>query len=93
MLLVPELGSAAAPWAIWAARCWQSPSTFLLSSSAFFASLVAEITNGALSWLPTQDACADCAVLLFGPTGGTKLGILDNYGPPGETGLDTLTDS
>ena len=41
------------------------------------------IAERILYWMQTLDSCAACDIILFGPTEGTTLGILDNGGPPG----------
>ena len=80
MLALPadELVSTAAPWPLRAALCWRAPLSFLWSSSAFFAPLAIGLADETLAWLRTLNARA---VPIFGPAGGTNLGILDNGGP------------
>ena len=60
---------------------------------AFFALLKRELVDESLTGILTPDARADCASPLFGPPRGTNLKILEDSGPPSDTGRDVVTDS
>ena len=79
-------------WARRVACCWQFPPPFIRPSVDFFKTLEVALDDGALSWLPTQYACATHSAAFFPPPRGTNLGILGYVGPPGETGRDAATD-
>ena len=92
LLIVEGLIPDIAPWALRADRCWRSPPPFLWPSVAFFATLDIALANEALDGLLTPDACAAHAAAFFGLPGGPNLVILEDGGPPGETGRDVAPD-
>ena len=64
--------------------------SFLRPSKASFATLAVALAAEFLATLPMVGARAARADAFFGPPGGTNLGILEDGGPPGETGLASV---
>ena len=90
MLPAFRLGSAAAPWYLRDVLYWQVAGSFLSSSLDFFASFLMDFVNGVRAGSLAPDTCA---LPLFGPTGGTNIGIFpDNGGPPRGTGRGAVTN-
>ena len=51
------------------------------------------LVNETLADLPTPCACAARDAAFFGPPGGANVGILEDVGPPSETGWAAVPDS
>ena len=75
-----------------AARADAPLPSFLWPSEAFFATLAVALAAVSIVPLPAVGARAAYVAAFFGPPGGTNLGILEDGGPPGETGRATVPD-
>ena len=75
-----------------AARSDRLRPPFPWPSEAFSAAIDVARTAVLLVPLPAVGARAACAAAFFGPLGGTNLGILEDGGPPGETGWAPVPD-
>ena len=75
------------------AACTDAPlPSSLWPSEAFFVMLAVALAAVSLVPLPVVGARAAYTDAFFGPPGGTNLGILEDGGPPGETGRAPVPD-
>ena len=74
-------------------RCCRSSLPPPFASSAFCVARDTLLANGALAAPLAPGALATGAAAFFSPPGGTDFGILEDGGPPGETGRAAVPDS
>ena len=67
--------------------------SFLRPSEASFVTLAVTLAAESLATLPLVGTRAARADAFIGPPRGTNLGILEDGGPPGETGQASVPDS
>ena len=88
-----QLVSGAAPIALWGVCCFRLPSLLLYPFVAFLALLDKDLVDKSLTGIPTPDTHVNFTSSLFGPPGGTNLGILEDGGPPSDNGRNAATNS